>query len=118
VNGHTLLRHALPRGTQRALANALFEAYFLEGRDIGEPSTLASVAGAHGFEADEVAALMADDAERRLTVQEADAAARQGIRGVPFFVFAGRLGVSGAQPLAVMRRALEQARTLVETQGS
>jgi predicted DsbA family dithiol-disulfide isomerase len=32
-----------------------------------------------------------------------------GITGVPFFVIDRRLGVSGAQPSAVLRQALEQA---------
>lgn len=36
--------------------------------------------------------------------------ARQlGIQGVPFFVFAGRVGVSGAQPAGVLLDAMRQA---------
>ncbi|MDZ4232979.1 MAG: DsbA family protein, partial [Dietzia sp.] len=36
-------------------------------------------------------------------------AAAIGVRGVPFFVFDGRLAVSGAQPVEVFGQALEQA---------
>ncbi|WP_081477171.1 DsbA family protein [Dietzia alimentaria] len=34
-----------------------------------------------------------------------------GVKGVPFFVFDGRLAVSGAQPRDVFRQALEQTLT-------
>jgi predicted DsbA family dithiol-disulfide isomerase len=38
-----------------------------------------------------------------------EAAGAIGIRGVPFFILAGRIGVSGAQPVALFVRALDQA---------
>ena len=38
------------------------------------------------------------------------AARRYGIRGVPFFVIDGRLGVSGAQPVEVLLGAMREAR--------
>ena len=37
-----------------------------------------------------------------------------GVTGVPFFVFAGRLGVPGAQDVSVLRRAIAEARTARE----
>jgi predicted DsbA family dithiol-disulfide isomerase len=110
IAGHTLLRHALDKGTQRALADALFDAYFLQGRDIGQAETLAELATAHGFTVDEVLALLRDDAELAATRSEAAEAARSGVQGVPFFVFGGRLAVSGAQPVSVLRGAIERAR--------
>lgn len=36
-------------------------------------------------------------------------AAQLGINGVPFFVFDGKLGVSGAQPVEVFAGALDRA---------
>jgi predicted DsbA family dithiol-disulfide isomerase len=62
IAAHTLLRHAIPKGTQAALARALFEGYFLEGRDIGDADVLAAIAGGHGFEADEAIRLVRDEA--------------------------------------------------------
>jgi predicted DsbA family dithiol-disulfide isomerase len=44
-------------------------------------------------------------------VKESSAARKLGIHGVPFFVFAGKYAVSGAQPAAVLLRMLEQAWT-------
>jgi predicted DsbA family dithiol-disulfide isomerase len=110
IPAHTLLRHAIAKGTQRALLKALFEAYFLEGRDIGEPDVLASLASRHGFEVDEAVRIARDDRELEQTREESAEAAAQGIRGVPFFVFDGRLAVSGAQTPEVLRAAIERAR--------
>jgi predicted DsbA family dithiol-disulfide isomerase len=109
VRAHTLLRHADEKGTQVALVNALFEAYFLEGKDIGQATVLAQIASSHGFTADEATALLASDAELQATREEAASAAAQGITGVPFFVFGGKFAFSGAQPKEVFAQAIEKA---------
>lgn len=109
ARAHTLIRHADAKGTQRALVRAFYRAYFQEARNIHDPSVLADVAAPHGFSADEVAALIADERELAETREDARAAAGAGIDGVPFFVFADRLAVAGAQPEAVLRQAIEQA---------
>lgn len=108
VDAHTLLRHAIERGTQVALAKALFSAYFQEGRDIGDRAVLTELSAAHSFDPDSVEALLSDE-ERSSTRAEALALAEQGISGVPFFIFDERLAVSGAQPAAVLKSAMEQA---------
>lgn len=109
VRAHTLLRHALGRGTQRALKKALLDAYFLEGRDVGDADVLAEIAGAHGFDADEARALVRDDEELRATRAAAAAMASQGIDGVPFFILDRRLALSGAQPVETMVAAIRRA---------
>lgn len=109
IAGHTLMRHAIARGTQPALGAALFDAYFLQGKDVGQESTLAELGAAHGFAIDEALSLIRDEAELRRTRDEAAAWARKGIQGVPFFVFDERLAVSGAQPVAVLAGAIERA---------
>lgn len=109
VRAHTLLRHAEAKGTQRALSRALFAAYFLEAKNIADPAVLAEVAAPHGFLADEVKALTGDSQELAQTRQEAEHAARSGVRGVPLFIFDGRTALSGAQPEAVFRDALRSS---------
>lgn len=106
VRAHALTRHAGEKGTQRAVANALFEANFLEGRDIGSLDVLAEIAQKHGFERDEAMRILEDDAELDRIRTEASEMAAEGIGGVPFFVFAGKFAVSGAQPAAVFEKAL------------
>ncbi len=109
LRAHTLLRHAEARGTQRALTRALYRANFDEGRNLHDVAVLAALASAHGFSAAEVEALVTDGAELALTRDATREASRLGIRGVPFFVFNGKLAVSGAQPVDVLRRALSEA---------
>jgi predicted DsbA family dithiol-disulfide isomerase len=109
VPAHTLLRHARERGTQRALAEALFVAYFLEGKDLGDAVVLSRIAALHGFDAREAALLVADGTELDKTRASAKEMARRGITGVPYFVFGGSVGVAGAQPPEVLREAMAKA---------
>lgn len=109
VGAHVLIGKAAEKGTQVALARALFQAYFLEGQNVGDPTVLASIASAHGFEADEALALVNDEQERAAVRAEAADASRQGVSGVPFFILQNRLALSGAQPLEVFLKAIDQA---------
>jgi predicted DsbA family dithiol-disulfide isomerase len=109
VPAHTLLRHARARGTQTALADALFSAYFLEGQDVGNAAVLCDLAVTCRFDRTEAAALLGDAAELQATRDEADSAARQGVTGVPYFVFGGKFAFSGAQSPETFRAAIERA---------
>ena len=109
IAAHTLIRHAARRGTQAALADALYVAYFLEGQDVGDPEVLARIAASHGFDPADVQRLLADASERDATMAEAAEAARAGVSGVPFFVFGHKVAFSGAQPAHVFRDAIAQA---------
>jgi predicted DsbA family dithiol-disulfide isomerase len=106
---HTLLRHAHVKGTQPALAAAFFRCYFVDAQNIADEAVLASVAEQHGFTREEALELASAPAELELTREEATAAAAGGIRGVPFFIFDGRLAISGAQQVPVLQAALRKA---------
>jgi predicted DsbA family dithiol-disulfide isomerase len=109
VRAHTLIRHAAAKGTQLAMVDALFAAYFLDARNVDDESVLAEIASTHGFGVDEALALVRDEAELKATLGEARDAAELGIRGVPFFIFNGELAVSGAQRPEVFRQVMHQA---------
>jgi predicted DsbA family dithiol-disulfide isomerase len=106
---HTLLRHAHGKGTQAALAKALFHGYFMDALNIGDEAVLGAIAERHGFTRAEALELTNSPTELELTREEAAAATQGGIRGVPFFIFAGRLAVSGAQSVQVLQGAIRQA---------
>jgi predicted DsbA family dithiol-disulfide isomerase len=114
-DAHRLLHLAGERGKQDALKERLLCAYFTEGEPIGEQQTLLRLATEIGLDTDEVSATLESDALAREVRDDEDQARSLGINGVPFFVFAGRYGVSGAQPPEVLLRVLE--RTL-ETGGA
>lgn len=109
LRAHTLSARAIDKGTQRALMRDLFEAYFLEGRDVSAMDVLLELGARHGFSRDEVIALVEDPAALAATRDEALAASRSGVSGVPFVIFDERLAVSGAQPVATFKAAITRA---------
>ena len=91
-----------------AIHDALYKAYFVEARNIGELDILVEIAGSVGLPADEARAVLT---ERRFKdAVDADwAKSRQyGVTGVPTFV-AARYGVVGAQPYEVLEQLVEKA---------
>jgi predicted DsbA family dithiol-disulfide isomerase len=108
-DAHRVVRLGLERGIQPAVKERMLRAYFTDGDPIGDRDALVRIAADAGLDASEVRELLAGD---RLTDEvRADEAMAQelGITGVPFFVFAGKLAVSGAQPLEVLIQALTRA---------
>jgi predicted DsbA family dithiol-disulfide isomerase len=106
---HTLIRHALEKGTQEALAIAVYEAHFMTYDNIADPETLATLGEAHGFTREEALRLVTDPQELAITRDLALKASQSGISGVPFFVFDRRLALSGCQPEEVFLQAIAQA---------
>lgn len=108
---HALIGAAKAKRTQRAVAKALFSAYFLEGKDIGDRAVLTELGRAHGLSDAEVAAALDDPKVLEEIRMETQELAAEGIRGVPFTILENSLAVSGAQPVAVFRAAIDRART-------
>jgi predicted DsbA family dithiol-disulfide isomerase len=105
-DAHRLLHFALDRGRQDALKERLFTAYLSEGEAMSDHETLVRLAVEAGLDADEARATLASDAYAREVRADESLASRLGITGVPFFVFGGRLAVSGAQPVELFEEAL------------
>lgn len=106
-NAHRLLHLAKAQGRGDDAKERLLRAYFTEGRAMGDLGTLNALGEEIGL-ADVEATLASDAFAQDVRRDEADAQAL-GIRGVPFFVFARRFGVSGAQSPDVLLGALEEA---------
>lgn len=105
---HRLIQHAKSLGKGDAMEEALFRAYFVDGRNLADQRELTQIAADCGI--DEVSAKAAIN-----NMEYAEAVQRDiyegvqiGVRGVPFFVFDNKYGISGAQPLEVFTRTLEQ----------
>lgn len=96
-DAHRLLRYAGAEGSADAMMEALFRAYFIDGRDIGDRAVLAAIAGEVGLDADEAGAFLASPAEREQVLAEDRGARRLGISAVPCFIFERQYAVSGAQ---------------------
>jgi predicted DsbA family dithiol-disulfide isomerase len=109
VAAHRVIRAAEAAGVQDAVVEALFRAYFAEGRDIGDHAVLAEVAGAAGMDAGAVAAMLAGGEGQDAVLAEDAAARRGGISGVPSFLMDRHLLFSGAMPGPRMAEAFRTA---------
>ncbi len=106
-DSHRLILFAAEHGREWETVEALFAAYFTDGRDVSNPEELAAVAAGVGLDGGVVRACLAGDAHTA-AVDASQAEAHQlGISGVPFYVVDGRYGLSGAQPVEVFRQALD-----------
>jgi predicted DsbA family dithiol-disulfide isomerase len=109
LDAHRLISWAQARGDPEALVERLFRAYFLEGRFVGDRAVLAAIAGEAGLAADAARAYLETD-EGADTIAAMDQRVRElGVTGVPFFIFDGRVAVSGAQEPPALVAAMEQA---------
>jgi len=91
-----------------AIHDAMFRAYFVEARNIGDPAVILEIVKQAGLSVDGAREVI----EKRTfkdAVDEDWALSRQlGVTGVPTFV-AGRYGVVGAQPYETLERLVEKA---------
>lgn len=92
-----------------AIHDALFRAYFVDARNIGDPEVLVEIAKSVGLDADKAREVI----EQRTFKSAVDAdwmkSRQYGVTGVPTFV-AGQRGVVGAQPYETLEELVRQAR--------
>ena len=91
-----------------ALHDALFRAYFVEARDISQPSVLLEIAERVGLPVDEARRVLQDRTFKAAVDADWALSRRYGVTGVPTFV-AGRRGVVGAQPYEMLEQLVRQA---------
>ena len=112
---NTMLAHRLlslaPYDLQAPLLDILYAAYFEDGRDIGKLEVLVELAADAGLDRDTIREQLESDAGADQVLAEVQLAHELQIQGVPFFVFNGRYGVSGAQPAATLLEVLEHTAT-------
>lgn len=108
---HQLIRLA-PEPLRTGMVEAITRAYFVEGRDIGRMDVLLDLAEGLGLDRDRTKRQLEEGAGLREVEEDLAFARDAGISGVPFFIFNGRLAVSGAQPVDVFVEALNEAKRL------
>lgn len=98
LDAHRLIHWAGLEKAQTRVVSALFRAYFVEGRDIGNAEVLADIADSAGLDAAVIARLLDSDADAQ-DIRDRDAHSRKmGINSVPTFIVAQKHAVPGAQP--------------------
>jgi predicted DsbA family dithiol-disulfide isomerase len=108
LDAHRLIHWAGLEGRQTPVATALFQAYFEQGRDIGDRMVLTEIGAAKGLDAGMLERLFETDADAD-DIRARDAHARErGVTGVPTFVLAGRHVLRGAQPVELWTQVIDE----------
>ena len=119
LDAHRLIHWSELEGVQFAVVDALFRAYFVEGRDIGDGEVLCDIADSCDMDAAVVGRLLASDADVE-EIRARDAAARNmGVTAVPTFIVGQRHAVPGAQPPELWAQVMDDidAQLSAEPQG-
>ncbi|MEM8655217.1 MAG: DsbA family oxidoreductase [Pseudomonadota bacterium] len=115
LDAHRLIHWAGIEGKQTAAISALFKAYFVETRDIGDHEVLADIADGIGMDASVVLRLLASDADRDNIAARDSHSRKMGIGSVPTFIVAGKHAVPGAQPPELWAKVIAELRETAQS---
>ncbi len=115
LDAHRLIHWAGIEQKQNQAVDALFTAYFVEARDIGDHEVLADVADSIGMDASVVRKLLSSDADRE-DIRNRDTHSRKmGVNSVPTFIVASQHAVPGAQPPEMWEKVIADILSQLET---
>lgn len=95
---HQLIQFAKTKNLGDQIEERLFKAFFTEGKNIADTNTLTQLGIDIGLDKNELQVAFTDDQYRYQMNQDIQEGQQLGVRGVPFFVFDRKYGISGAQP--------------------
>jgi predicted DsbA family dithiol-disulfide isomerase len=113
LNAHRVMRWA--QNNEEAgseTAEALFQAFFTHGEDIGDTKTLCRIAEQVGLDAGLTSDLLATEKDMNPVREEIMFFRNLGISGVPTFIYNGQFAVQGAQDSAAHIKAINEAARL------
>jgi predicted DsbA family dithiol-disulfide isomerase len=92
-----------------AIHDAMFRAYFVDAKNIGDPKVLVEIATAVGLPADKAREVIEKRTHKEAIDADWQKSHQYGVTGVPTFV-AGQRGVVGAQPYEALEELVRQAK--------
>ncbi len=110
VNSQRIIHFASGKSGQAELVEAIFQAYFIDGQDIGDIGVLRRLGEACGLPGKAVEAYLLSGAGIPAIEAENARMHRLGVSGVPCYIFADRYAVAGAQEPDLLARLLDIAR--------
>ena len=108
-DAHRFAHLAKQHGKGDEAEEALFNAYFTQGKNIADHAVLTELGEELGLDKTLVEQTLSTDEYTADVNTDIAQAQRYGISGVPFFVMDNKYGVSGAQAEAVFLQTLEKA---------
>ena len=107
-DAHRLVQFAKTKGLGDQAEEALFKAYFTDGKNMADMNDLIEIGTSIGLNAVELTSILESDAFAYEMMQDVQEAQNIGVQGVPFFVFDRKYAVSGAQPVEAFLQTLEK----------
>ncbi len=104
---HVLVHHAGQVGNQPAVVEALFQAYFSDGRDVGEIDTLLEIGIEQGMDAATIKQALSDEDLRSKVAQQAGSYRAAGLNGVPTLLLNRFVLTTGAVPAKQLAKLLQ-----------
>jgi len=111
LDAHRLIHWAAGQGAAEGAIDALFAAYWVEGRDIGAPETLGAIAGEIGLDPTIVRDLLASPADREVVEAMHNTSVTIGVSGVPVALFNRQAVLMGAESVETYGRAIDATAT-------
>jgi predicted DsbA family dithiol-disulfide isomerase len=110
---HRLLDWSYASSRQHELADALFEAYFCAGNDVGDLAVLASIAASVGLSESEALDYLESEAGADEVRAQLERGIEKGVTGVPGYLIAGGFLLPGAQTSETMGQVLARVKQKV-----
>lgn len=108
-DAHRIIQLAKRNAKGDDMEERLFKAYFTEGKNIADHTTLVQLATEVGLNQQKVKEVLDSDTFAHDVEQDVYEAQQVGARGVPFFVIDRKYAVSGAQESSTFSQVLEKA---------
>ena len=87
----------------------VLQAYFINGKAIGRDEELLKIVESLGLNREVAEEVLKNDTFMQEVERDIYEASQIGVKGVPFFVFNNKWGISGAQPQQLFEQTIEQA---------
>ncbi len=117
-NAHRLIHLAKEVGKADEMKERLLKAYFVDGMNIDDGVTLMALGEEVGLDREKIKNLLESSQFESAVDQDIYESRLIGVKGVPFFVFDRKFGISGAQADAVFDQTLEKAWTEFSKQNA
>ncbi len=116
-DAHIGMKYAEEQGMGKAYHDAMFRAYWQEGRAIDRQDVLLDVAESVGLEREAFAAALETPSYLHLVLADITEAQAMGLQGVPAMIFASKYLVSGAQPYEVLNKVVSDVNTRLQVES-
>jgi predicted DsbA family dithiol-disulfide isomerase len=108
-DAHRLIQLAKKHGKGNEVEERLFKAYFIEGKNMSDISTLILLGKEIGLDETIVKAALNSSEFANEVNNDINEASQLGVQGVPFFIFNRKYAISGAEPVTTFLETITKS---------